>query len=516
MARICNFKEYLYALVIFPALLVVCAGSAQANLKTEENLWEAGATLSQNTDESSAGPMSDAAVIDVLDLKDMDIIDVLKLISQKSGLNIVAGQNVKGPVTVFLKDVGVHEALKIIAEANGWACVREAQVIRIMTGSEYEMKFGRRFGQALVTKITKLSFVKTADVTAVLNQMKGPAGKVVADPNSGTLILTDEADALATMEEVIRRMDVPVQTKVIVLNHAGVEDVSRQISEMLTPSLGSIKADERSSRIVICDTPQKIAEIEKVIEAFDRRDREVLIEAKIMQVTLSDEQKLGVDWEAVVNDYHSLRLTGKFDILNAADKGGRLGVGTLAADDYTALIEALEEAGRTEILSSPRIMAANNREARILVGSTEPYVTTTVTTPASGPSTTAESVTFVEVGVKLFVTPTIHEDDFITMKIKPEVSSVTGNLTTGNNNTIPVIETSEAETTVIVKDRTAIVIGGLIKDEKITTSKKVPLLGDIPLLGYVFRSKSGLTRKTEIVIFLTPRITTGDVEQGNK
>ena len=118
MARICNFKEYLYALVIFPALLVVCAGSAQANLKTEENLWEAGATLSQNTDESSAGPMSDAAVIDVLDLKDMDIIDVLKLISQKSGLNIVAGQNVKGPVTVFLKDVGVHEALKIIAYYN--------------------------------------------------------------------------------------------------------------------------------------------------------------------------------------------------------------------------------------------------------------------------------------------------------------------------------------------------------------------------------------------------------------
>jgi MSHA type pilus biogenesis protein MshL len=498
------------AIFLCSALLVVFAGSVQAQSNIEEGPGKEDALLSKNTDGSTEGSMDGPMIIDVLDLRNMDIIDVLKLISQKSGLNIVAGQNVQGKVTVFLKNVEVHEALKILVEANGWAYVQEEQIIHIMTDKEYEMKFGRRFGQILITRIIPLSFAKTANIVTVLNQMKSASGKVVADQNSGTLILTEEAHTLDMMEEVIRRIDVPVTTKVIVLNHAKPEDVSQKISEMLTPALGNIKFDDRTSRIIISDTAEKITAIEKVIEAFDQRAREVLIEAKIIQVTLSDEQKLGVDWEAMVNDYHSLHLMGNFDILNAADKSGKLSIGTLASDDYTVLVEALEEVGHTEILSSPRIMAVHNEEARILVGSTEPYVTTTVTTPASGPTTTAESVTFVEVGVKLYVTPTIHEDDFITMKIKPEVSSVTSNLTTSNNNTIPIIETSEAETTVIVKDKAAIVIGGLIKDEKITITKKVPLLGDIPLLGLAFRSKSDLTRKTEIVIFLTPRITAGD------
>jgi general secretion pathway protein D len=165
----------------------------------------------------------------------------------------------------------------------------------------------------------------------------------------------------------------------------------------------------------------------------------------------------------------------------------------------------------TNILSSPRITALNNEEAKILVGSTEPYVTTTTTTPATGAVTTAESVNFIDVGVKLFVTPVIHDDDYITMKIKPEVSSVTRFVTTGNKNTIPVVETSEAETTVMVKNGVTIVIGGLIKDEKIASVSKVPILGDIPLIGLAFKNTDEILRKTELVIFLTPQIISGDV-----
>ena len=167
----------------------------------------------------------------------------------------------------------------------------------------------------------------------------------------------------------------------------------------------------------------------------------------------------------------------------------------------------------TNILSSPSITTVNNKEAKILVGSTQPYVTTTTTTPSSGPTTTAESVNFIEVGVKLYVTPTIHNDDFITMKIKPEVSSVTSSLKTSDNNEIPIVESSEAETTVLVKDRVTIVIGGLIKEEKVKNTEKVPILGDIPFFGNAFRNESDKVTKTEIVIFLTPRIISGDVEQ---
>jgi type II secretory pathway component GspD/PulD (secretin) len=188
-----------------------------------------------------------------------------------------------------------------------------------------------------------------------------------------------------------------------------------------------------------------------------------------------------------------------------------MSIGTLSGDNYEVLIQALDSEGATNILSSPRITTLNGQEAKILVGSSEPYVTSTTTTPSSGPSTVSESVNFIEVGVKLYVTPQIHKDKFITMKLKPEISSVTRTLKTGNNNTIPVVDTSEAETTVTVKDGITIVIGGLIKEEKILTKNKVPLLGSIPVLGAAFRNSDDLKRKTEIVVFLTPRIITGDV-----
>ncbi len=251
------------------------------------------------------------------------------------------------------------------------------------------------------------------------------------------------------------------------------------------------------------------------LKAFDQRSEEVLIEAKIVQIVLNDEHKMGINWEAIVSDYHDLRLNTDLNALSPADKSGRLSIGTISSDDYSVLLEALDTVGRTNVLSRARITTLNNEEAEILVGPTEPYGTTTTTTLSAGPATTAKGVNFIEVGVKLYVTPTIHQDHLITMKIKPEVSSVTRNIETGNNNTIPVAETSEAETetTVTVKDGITIVIGGLIKDEKIESVKKIPLLGDLPVVGGVFRSEEKSMKKTELVIFLTPTLISEDVQE---
>ncbi len=460
---------------------------------------------------SSLPLLGERQVLDVLDLKNMDILDVLKLISQKSGLNIIAGQDVRGRVTVFLKDIEVMEALKIIVESYGWAYVKDGSIFKVMTAAEYEAKYERKFGQNTETRIKQLLFVKASDVAAILNEVKSRAGKIIAEDKSGTIILIDDPKKMDAMEEVIKTIDVPIETEVFELGYAKAEDISSKVSEVLTPAIGSMKFDERSNKVVISDTAQALEKIRKIINAFDEKDQQVLIEAKIIQITLSDEHKMGVDWEGIIRDFHSLDLTSNFDVLTSSDKSGRLSIGTVASDDYTALIEALDTVGTTNILSSPRIAAINNKEAKILVGSTEPYVTTTTTTPSSGPTTTAESVNFIDVGVKLYVTPTIHDDGFVTMKIKPEVSSVTSNLTTSNNNTIPVVETSEAETTVMVKNGVSIVIGGLIKDEKIKSTRKVPFLGDIPVMGFAFRNQDDETTKTEIVIFLTPTIITGDV-----
>src|SRR3989338_6409013 len=483
---------------------------------------EAAVPVSAGSPVVSASQKGEKKILDVLDLKNMDILDVLKLISQKSGLNIVAGQNVKGRVTVFLKDIEVKEALRIIVEAYGWAYIEDGRqtptdsasgILKAMTDQEYEAKYGHKFGQEVRTRIRQLLFAKAPDVAVILNEVKGKAGKVIADSKSGTLILMDESKKLEEMEGIIQQVDVSVETEVFPLGYAKAEDISGKVTEVLTPAIGTMKFDERSNKIVISDTAQVMNKVRRIIEAFDEKDKQVLIEAKIIQIALNNEHKMGVDWEAIVSNYHSLDLIGDFDVLGAADKKGKLSIGTLSSDDYTALIEALDTVGVTNILSSPGITAVNNKEAKILVGSTEPYVPTTTTTPSSGPTTTAESVNFIDVGVKLYVTPTIHDDGFVTIKIKPEVSSVTSNLTTSNNNTIPVVETSEAETTVMVKNGVSIVIGGLIKEEKIKSTKKVPFLGDIPVMGFAFRSQDDEVSKTEIVIFLTPTIITGDVKK---
>jgi len=513
MVNIMNRQnKWMWGLIIAGAIGVFLCSSVYAKTNVTDELWEDELDSSQSSVNTiRVTRLDDPVMLDVLDLKNMDILDVLKLISQKSGLNIIAGQKVKGRVTVFLKDIEVREALRIIVESYGWSYVQNNGIMQVMTDQEYETKYGYHFGQKMETRIKQLSYAKAADVAAVLSQMKSSSGKVIIDQNSGILILTDEPEKLDAMDAVMQRMDIPVRSVVFVLSYAKAQEISSKITDLLTPSIGTLKFDDRSNRIMVTDTAAKIAAIEKVIKAFDQKDREVLIEAKILQITLSDEFKLGIDWEGVIADYHNLTFGSDFDVLSSSEKRGQLSIGTVADDGYTALVEALETVGETNILSAPRIMVVNNEEAKILVGSTQPYVTTTTTTPSAGPSTIAESVNFIDVGVKLYVTPTIHEDDFITMKIRPEVSSVTSNLTTSNNNTIPIVETSEAETVVNVKDGVSVIIGGLIKEETINTTKKVPFLGNIPILGMAFRSKSDSTSKTEIVIFLTPQIVSGDV-----
>ena len=151
----------------------------------------------------------------------------------------------------------------------------------------------------------------------------------------------------------------------------------------------------------------------------------------------------------------------------------------------------------------------NNQEAKILVGSKEPYVTTQISQTGTGTAVTAESVNFIDVGVKLFVTPSIARDGFVQMKIRPEISSRTGTLTTAQKNEIPIVETTEAETVVMVEDGNVVILGGLIKDEVSRDEQRVPILGDIPILGIPFRSTKKTVKRTELVLFLTPHIITG-------
>ncbi len=175
-------------------------------------------------------------------------------------------------------------------------------------------------------------------------------------------------------------------------------------------------------------------------------------------------------------------------------------------------LQVLESVGKTNVVSSPRITVLNNEEAKVLVGTNQPYVTTTTTVTENNPIT-SQNVTYIDVGVSLTVTPTINQNGYVTMKIKPEVSSLGESFETPDGDEFPVVSTSETETTIMVKDGHTIVIAGLIEDREEESQNKIPVLGDIPILGYLFKGVShgseASPEKRELVIFLTPYVVEG-------
>lgn len=330
------------------------------------------------------------------------------------------------------------------------------------------------------------------------------------DEGTNTLILMDVPERVKQMCEIARGMDKRTVSETFALNYAKAEKIQPIIQETITKGIGSVKVDTQTNKVIVNDYPEKIIEISRIIKEFDEKIPQVLIESKIVEITLSDEFKMGIDWEYWLKK--NVDLKGVFGL--GATTVGKVVVGTMTTVDetgeYRAVVEALKTIGTTNTLSTPRIAVTNNQEAKILVGTKEPYATQTTVTGEGGTVTTAESITFVDVGIKLYVTPTINKDGFITMKVRPEVSSTGTPYPTARGEKIPVVSTTEAETTVTVKDGATIVIAGLMKDKKGKTVDKIPLLGDIPLLGIFFKKTQETITKTELVIFLTPHLFSGE------
>lgn len=450
-----------------------------------------------------------------LDIKGMDIVDVLKILSTRANLNIVVGKNVTGRVTLFLKDVDLWDAFEIILLANDLSYVRKGDIINVMTQKDYELLHGERFEDNKQAKIIQLKYAKGVDLSRALNQIKTNVGKVIVDEGSNTLVVIDTPEKLKAMTEFIKSTDLPVEARVFGLDYAQADKLSAKLQDAITKGVGSIRLDERSNKIIVTDYPEKLDEIAKIISAFDEKTPQVLIDAQIIEISPSDKFEMGVDWDYWLEK--NVRLASS---LPSASSLNKLSFGTATSGssvsqkgEYKSIIDLLRTIGDTKILSSPRIMVLNNQEAKIHVGTKDAFITSTTSQSGTSPNVTSQEVNFVDVGIKLSVTPTINRDGFVTMKIKPEVSSSkrTEITSEGQVTQIPIVSTSEAETTIMLKDGVTVIIGGLRKDEKSKTEKRIPLLGDIPWLGALFRNVSEEVKKAELVILLTPHILSGDI-----
>ena len=440
-----------------------------------------------------------------LDLKGVDILDVLKLLSQKSGLNFVAGRNVSGRVTIFVNNVDVWEAFELIVSANDLAYERHGDIVTVMMARDYELMFGQKFQERTQSAVHALRYAKVVQVATVLNQLKSAVGRVVSDETTNTLILTDVPDRLKEMEALLTQLDRPTETRVYTLNYTEAEKLKEKLQPLLSP-VGTFTFDARTNKAVVSDLLEVLVKTDQVVRAFDLPDGQVLIEAKILKVELTDEMDVGIDWQQVlggidVSTRSNFRVLS--DIVGGTATGGAIKLLT-GSGNTQIIIEALKKLTRIETLSNPRIMVSNNQEAKILVGTKEAVVTVTTTVPATGSTVSSPEIQYVDVGTKLYVTPNIKRDGFIQMKIRPEVS--TSKVETFQTNRIPIVTSTEAETSVLVKSGVTLIIGGLIETKDSKSKNQVPMLGNIPFLGAVFRGSTDIKSKTELVVFLTPEI----------
>ncbi|MFZ2937775.1 MAG: secretin N-terminal domain-containing protein [Candidatus Omnitrophota bacterium] len=447
-----------------------------------------------------------------LDVKGMDVVDVLKMLAARAGVNIAVGKNVSGKVTLFLRDVDIWDAFEITLLSNDLAYDKKGNILNVMTQRDYELQYGEYYQDKKEARVVQLKYAKALPLAQALNQIKSKMGKVVSDETSNTLALIDAPEAIERMVDFIKNTDLPLQTRVFSLNYAQVDKLLPKLQEIITKGIGVIRIDERTNKIVVMDYPDCLEQIAKIIVEFDEKTPQVLIDAQIIQVAPSDLFEMGVDWDYWIKKYFETRLSLPVGTTNRLFLGTVQTAAPSGTGQYKGVIDILRTIGDTKVLSSPRIMVLNNQEAKIHVGVKDAYITSTTSQSGSGTAVTSQSVNFVDTGIQLYVTPTINRDGFVTMKIKPEISDSTRtSITSGGQITqIPIVSTSEAETTVMVKDGVTIIIGGLRKDKREKTVKKIPLLGDIPGLGFLFRSTSDNLTKTDLVILLTPHIITGE------
>jgi len=395
-----------------------------------------------------------------VDFRNMPIEDVLRIMAEQADVDIVKSPKVTGSVTATLTDVPLEEALSNILAAHGYGYVTGKNMIRIAPVGEIAEKSER-----LVSRIYRIHYADVSEVEKALKKF-----------------------------------------------------VSKR---------GSLSSNPGTSNIIVTDAESKIKAIDTFINEIDRITPQILVEARIYDITSKDRFDLGVQWQAgrnttIASTLGSNPTAGRTDPFMKGTFSSKAGetstsTGTMrfgwfnSAIDIDVLLKAQQENVNAKLLANPRVLVLDNEKAVFKIISEIPYQELTETSEGGSMGSTS----FREVGVELEVTPHLTRDGMVRLYLKPEFSVQTGEveLGTGASTTFdqPVIDRRVAETTLLVKDGHTVVLGGLRKKEVNQQIDKIPLLGDLPLLGELFRFKGEETIVSELVVFITPRIVSSSV-----
>lgn len=442
-----------------------------------------------------------------------DIVQLIDILAREGKLNnIVVGKNVTGSTKLQFDGVTVGDALEVVLAVNNLAYEIKNGIIKIITDEDYKTIYGTSFYDSKQVKVVELKHSNSERVAKMLDKVKGSAGTIVFDQVSGTLILIDAPDKLTEMLTIIEKADVSgnTETKTFILQYASVEDLQRELTTLVTKEVGSVRVDKRTKTLIVTDMPQNMEKIEQLVKLFDKRSKQVFIEAKVVEVALNDTFAMGINWQHMFQG-----LDPRFSLKSVSQPGlptsplGMLTYNTITSGGELAMVlEALKQVGDTKILSSPQIAVLDGQEATIKVVENQPYKETKMESGTT--NITGVTYLFIEVGVTLSVTPRINDENIINVLVKPEISSISQWYDGPSQEGTPVVKKAMAQTSVMVKDGVTIIIGGMIKDRKDSSVNSIPIIGSIPLIGRLFRYDNIASVNTETVVFLTPRIVSGE------
>ncbi len=306
---------------------------------------------------------------------------------------------------------------------------------------------------------------------------------------------------------------IPMITKIIPLNFAQTPEMSASIAKMLS-ARGSVQENVRTNTLIITDIPSRVKMIEETITKLDTPTPQVLIDVLIMDITLTDSDDLGVDWQAITtNQLSDLSSANRTKSVTLEQPSGMSTTGGIAGDpaftlalvkkfgeaNFTANLQAWIENKEAKVLANPKILTLDNQEAKIEIINQFPYLQTSSSTDGGSTSGTE----YKNIGTSLSVTAHITNDGHITLNLKPEQDINAG---TDSTTGAPIVDTRSAETNVLVKDGQTVALGGLRRVDKSTTISKVPILGDIPFIGKIFQNRQIDDKDVELVMFVTPHI----------
>jgi type IV pilus assembly protein PilQ len=400
-------------------------------------------------------------------------------------------------VTADLYNVSIDEVLDAICRANGLKWTRENTSIYVNTAAEATAV--RTDESRLVTEVFPLNYLTAEDAAKLIVPALSAKGTSAVNAPTEKGLPSGSSGSTGA-------------------NSFGLQDA-----------------------IIVRDFPENIERVRDILKRMDRRPRQVLVEATILEVTLDDDTILGVDFNALSGiDFHQLSATtasvvdptalannvattgpvpqpgtgptrpgpwGQVRTQGFATPGAGLNIGFIT-NDVSVFIQALETVTDTTVLSNPKVLAVNKQRSQVIVGQRLPYVTTT-----ASETTSVQTVNFLDVGTELAFRPFISDDGFVRLEVHPKVSSATFT-PNGEFSTLPGENTTEVTANIMIKDGHTIVIGGLFTETTATARLQVPGLGNIPGLGWLFRSNNDSTQRKEIIVLLTPHII-DDAEAAN-